>query len=117
MEDYWVKWHGSVVGSIKNGRFDMWYLEGNWFPEAGPKTEAFLKAVASLDPKMCVSGKQRGIVVYLLKDQNFGAEPMLALVLGPPAEMLFLRVIFDKQAQEVARKWELEELETEKGNE
>lgn len=105
-----VSWHGTVVGQMTNPQEDMWYLEGQWHAIACSQTEAFLARAAALDPRSCILGSQRGLVVALQDNSDPDAGSITALVIAPPKQTLNVRRVFDAKAVELVKAWEREEL-------
>ena len=105
-----MTWHGETVGYLVDPRPDVWYLEGQWLPAPSFHTDTFLARAATLDPKACMAGKQRGLVVELHEDASPDAVPTLAVVIAPPAQTLFVRRVFDEKAVAMVRRWEKEEI-------
>lgn len=110
MEQLKVMWHGELVGYLIDARPDMWYLEGQWNPAPNSHADKFLSRAATLDARAFMAGKQRGVVVELHEDTSPQTPPILAVVISPPAQTLFVRRIFDPKAVEMVRAWEKEEV-------
>ena len=97
MEDFLqVWWRGAKIGKFEITAVDMWYLDGNWHPDASPEAKLFETLVSTFNFTEIRNSPEKGTRIILRSAES--SPGTNALVIAMQGDLLMIRQIFDEKA-------------------